>query len=86
MILIDPRRGVIGLIHRPERNLLEKQFAAAALQASGAKGESLAWACDEDSVVVEVSTLRGQATASCSASEDPRPTFARLAALAWMGG
>lgn len=86
MILIDVRRAIIGFVHRPERGLVEKQFAANALSASGARGDAMKWACDDDSVVVEVCASRGQATAICAASEDPRPTFQRLAALAWMGG
>lgn len=86
MILIDLRLGVVGLVHRPERGLLEKQLAANALAASGACGDALALACDDEAAVVEVSARRGQATATIPASEDPRPTFARLAALAWMGG
>lgn len=86
MILIDLRLGVVGLVHRPERGLLEKQLAACALFASGAQEKAMACACDDDSIVVEVCAARGQASAAIPASEDPRPTFARLAALAWMGG
>lgn len=86
MILIDLRRGIVGLVHRPERGLLEKQLAAGALFASGAQEKAAAFACDDESAVLEVYAARGQASAAIPASEDPRPTFARLAALAWMGG
>lgn len=86
MILIDTRRGVVGFVHRPERGLLETLLAADALAASGAQGKTLAAACDDGSVVVEVCGSRGHATATIPAAQDPRPTFMQLATLAWMGG